>query len=254
MNVKGLLVDLDGTLYTENGPIPGASEALARLITAGIPFRCVTNTTRRNRREVASRMRALGFPLPEAGAEALILAPASAASAMLLGRRVHTLVAEPLLEDLHGVIPADEAPEYVLVGDLGPGFDYARLNIAFRHLVSGAELVALQKNRFWQEADGLSLDAGAFVAALEYASGKRATVVGKPEPAFFRAALANLELEASEVAMVGDDPEADVAGAQAAGLVGIQVRTGKYRPGAESGARPDLMLESFAALPEALGI
>ena len=98
---------------------------------------------------------------------------------------------------------------------------------------------------------GLSLDAGPFVAALEYASGKRAVVVGKPEESFFRIALEDMGLEAHEVAMVGDDAEADVAGAKKAGLSGIQVRTGKWRPGGDV-AGADLVLDSIAALPSAL--
>ncbi len=248
MNVRGLLIDLDGTLYTESGPIPGARETLTCLETAGIPYRYVTNTTRKPRREIVRRLRELNFP----AREHLIFAPAAAANILLQGRRVHALVAEPLLEDLAGVILVDEAPEYVLVGDLGNGFDYARLNAAFRRLLDGADLVALQKNRFWQEADGQSLDAGPFVAALEYASGKTATVVGKPEPAFFEAALRDLGLEAKDVAMVGDDVESDVAGARRARLLGIQVRTGKYRPG--NGGEPDAEIESVARLPEILGL
>ncbi len=168
------------------------------------------------------------------------------------GRRVHALVAEALLEDLAGIEPTEDAPECVLVGDLGRGFDYTRLNAAFRRLMDGVELVALQKNRFWWESGELSLDAGAFVAALEYASGKEATVVGKPDPPFFAAALEDMGLVAREVAMVGDDAESDVVGARRAGLVGVQVRTGKYRPGTESDA--DLVVESFAGLPEALGL
>jgi HAD superfamily hydrolase (TIGR01458 family) len=110
----------------------------------------------------------------------------------------------------------------------------------------------LQRNRFWQEVDGLSLDAGPFVAALEYASGKTATVVGKPDPAFFEAALWDLGLQAKDVAMVGDDPESDVAGAQRAGLRSIQVKTGKYRPGAAEEA--DAEIDSIADLPAILGL
>src|SRR4051812_35817631 len=185
MNARGLLIDLDGTLYTEDGPIPGANEALGRLEAAGIPYRYVTNTTRKPKREVVSRLRALGFQ----ARENLVFAPATAANAMLEGKKCYALVAEALLEDLPGILATDEAAEYVLVGDLGRGFDYVRLNVAFRHLMDGAQLVALQKNRFWREADGLSLDAGPFVVALEYASGRTATVVGKPESAFFEAAL-----------------------------------------------------------------
>ena len=249
MNAKGLLIDLDGTLYVENAPIPGAREALSRLEAAGIPYRYMTNTTRRPRREVVSRLRELGFP----AREDLVLAPAVAANAFLEGRRCHALVAEALFEDLADVVlDSSGAPEYVLVGDLGDGFDYARLNEAFRRLMEGAGLVALQRNRFWQEADGPSLDAGPFVAALEYASGKAATVVGKPEPAFFEAGLRDLGLGTKDVAVVGDDAESDVAGAQRAGLLGVQVKTGKYRP--EMAGEADLVLESFADLPAALGV
>jgi HAD superfamily hydrolase (TIGR01458 family) len=248
MNARGLLIDLDGTLYTEDGPIPGAHEALARLEAAGVPYRYVTNTTRKPKREIVCRLRALGFQ----ARENMIFAPATAANAMLEGKKCYTLVAEALLEDLPGIVPTDEAAEYVLVGDLGRAFDYARLNVAFRHLMDGAQLVALQRNRFWQEADGLSLDAGPFVVALEYASGSTATVVGKPERAFFEAALRDLGLEAKEVAMVGDDAESDVAGAQRAGLLGVQVQTGKYRPGTVG--KPDAEIESIARLSEALGL
>ena len=247
MYTKGLLIDLDGTLYTDNGPIPGALEALNRLEEAGIPYRYVTNTTRKPRREVVSRLRDLGFQ----AREELVFTPATAANALLRRKKCHTLIAKALLKDLPEIVPEDEAPEYVLVGDLGRGFDYTRLNAAFRCLVDGAGLVALQKNRFWQEADGLSLDVGPFVAALEYASGKTALVVGKPKPAFFEAVLRDLGCEAREVAMVGDDAESDVAGAQRAGLRGIQVRTGKYRPG--TAGAPDAEIPSIADLPEMLG-
>lgn len=239
-------MDLDGTLYVGGEPIPGAREAVERLLGAGLALRYVTNTTRKPRREVVAGLSRMGFPAREEH----VFTPAAAAAERLRGSRVHALVAEPLLEDLRGIELTDEAPGYVLVGDLGDGFDYPRLNTAFRHLMDGAGLVALQKNRYWQTEDGLSLDAGPFVAALEFASGKEATVVGKPERAFFEAALHELGLEAGEVAMVGDDAEADVAGAKAAGLTGVQVRTGKYRAGEEGDV--DLVVESFAHLPGAL--
>lgn len=248
MRVKGLLLDLDGTLYVGDEPVPGAREAVARLQEAGLKLRYVTNTTRVGRGEVCRRLREMGFPAQEGQ----IIAPAVAAATRLRGRRVHALVAEALLEDLKGVITDDASPEFVLVGDLGEGFDYARLNSAFQHLMAGARLVALQKNRYWQTPNRLALDAGPFVAALEYASRQTAEIVGKPEKAFFEAALQGLGLETSEVAMVGDDAEADVAGAQTIGLLGVQVKTGKYK--AEVEGEPDLIVESVAELPEVLGL
>jgi HAD superfamily hydrolase (TIGR01458 family) len=181
-----------------------------------------------------------------------ILTSAKIAAALIGGRVCLPLVDESLLEDLSDVriSEAEASPDIVLVGDLGEGFSYERLNAAFRCLMDGAELVALQKNRFWRRSDGLALDAGPFVAALEYASGKAATAAGKPEESFFQAALDELGLEADAVAMVGDDAESDVAGAKKMGIKGIQVKTGKYRPGDESNA--DLVIESVADLPEAL--
>lgn len=248
MRIGGLLVDLDGTLYVGDEPVRGAREAVSRLRDAGLALRFVTNTTRAPRREIVARLRGMGFEAREEH----VFTPAVAAAARLRGRRVHALVAEGLSEDLGGVDLTDDEPECVLIGDLGRGFDYARLNAAFRYLMGGADLVALQKNRYWHETGGLSLDAGAFVAALEYASGKEAAVVGKPEAPFFEAVLREMGLDATGAAMVGDDAEADVAGAKRAGLRGVLVKTGKYRAGAEGGA--DLVVHSFAELPEALGM
>lgn len=151
---------------------------------------------------------------------------------------------------------ASAAPWAVIVGDLGSAWTYEALNVAFRRLQEGAELVACQKNRFWQTAEGLTLDAGPFVAALEYASGREAVIVGKPAAAFFHAALADLDIQPREAVMVGDDAEVDAGGAISAGLGGWLVRTGKYRPGDESRARPwpECVLDSVADLPEELGL
>ncbi len=240
-------MDLDGTLYAGGEPVAGAREAIKTLEASGLVVRYVTNTTRMPRRAVVERMRALGF----VAYEGEVFTPAWAASRLIGGKSCLALVDESLHEDLGEARLTEDSPDVVLVGDLGEGFTYARLDAAFRCLMQGAELVALQKNRYWQNKGGLSLDAGPFVAALEYASGKSSVVVGKPEESFFRIALENMGLEPYEVAMVGDDAEADVAGAKRAGLSGIQVRTGKWRSGGDVG-EADLVLDSVAALPRAL--
>ena len=253
VRVEGLLIDLDGTLYTNDGPIDGAREALKRLDRAGISYRFVTNATHRPRRKLAAHLETLGFP----AGENQIFTPATAVAERLRteGLSCFPLVEDALLEDLEGVPITGDSPDCVLVGNLGEGFTYERLDTAFRHLMADADLIALSKNRYWQTAGGeLSLDAGPFVAALEYASGKSAIGVGKPERAFFELALDNLGLPSEEVAMVGDDPELDMGGAQAAGLRSILVETGRYRPGTETPFRPDLVLGSVAQLPEALNI
>jgi HAD superfamily hydrolase (TIGR01458 family) len=242
MGIEGILLDLDGTLYVGEEPLPGAREAVEALKASGLALRYVTNTTRMPRRAVVERMQKLGFVAEEGE----IITPAWAASRVICGKSCLALVDESLHEDLGEAWLTEDAPEFVLVGDLGEDFTYARLDAAFRCLMDGAKLVALQKNRYWQNRNGLSLDAGPFVAALEYASGKEAVVVGKPEQTFFQIALKDMELEAGEVAMVGDDAEADVIGARRAGLVGIQVRTGKWQDDTEEA---DLVLDSIADLP-----
>lgn len=150
----------------------------------------------------------------------------------------------------------NEHPEYVLLGDLGDKWSYSILDSAFRAIMSGAELVAIQRNRYWKKGDHLSLDAGPFVAALEYATGKKAHLVGKPSSDFFFAATTRLDLSPRAVAMVGDDVESDVAGAREAGLRAVAVRTGKFRPADEQRGRQvaDAMLDSIADLPRWLGL
>jgi HAD superfamily hydrolase (TIGR01458 family) len=169
-------------------------------------------------------------------------------------RRVALLMPDAVKEDFATLAEAAEGVDAVIVGDLGARFAYPVLNRAFRELMDGAELIALQRNRFWRTPDGLSLDVGPFVAALEYAAQTEAVVVGKPSPEFFRTELAGIPAGAHVAAMVGDDVESDVGGAQAAGLAGILVRTGKYRDAVleRSGIRPWAIVDSIADVPTLL--
>jgi len=229
MAVRCVLLDIGGVLYVGDEPLPGARRALKRLRDAEMPLRFLTNTTSSPKRKVLEKLGRMGF---EVGADELF-APAAAAHAWLAERRLSPwlLTAPELEEDFAGF--DGDAGIAVVVGDAGPGFTYGRLNEAFRLLTDGAPLVALGRNRYFRKPEGLTLDAGPFVAALEYAAGVEATVLGKPAPAFFNAALASAGRAPDEAVMVGDDWEADVNGAVAAGLGGMLVRTGKYGPGDE---------------------
>jgi HAD superfamily hydrolase (TIGR01458 family) len=247
--VRALLVDLEGTVYQDKRLIEGAVEALTTAERRGIPHRFVTNTTGRPRSAVVRDLSAMGF---EVEPERVFTAP-RAAHAHLVRRgiaRCDFLVAPPLLEDFPGIAQDDDSPQAVVLGDMGDGISYQRLNRAFRHLLAGAEFVTLARNRYWRGADGLMLDLGAFAAALEYASGREAVLAGKPAPAFFAEALASLGVGPREAAVIGDDLESDVGGGQAAGMLGILVRTGKFRTedARRSAIRPDATLDSLAQL------
>jgi HAD superfamily hydrolase (TIGR01458 family) len=233
--IEGVLLDLGGVVYVGGDPLPGAIAALERLKGAGLPVRYLTNTTRTPRAGMLDKLRGLGVP---AGADELFM-PAIAARRHLEqgGLTPRLLVHAALEEDFAGL--AEGGAEAVVIGDAAEGFTYRALNEAFRALGRGAAFLALARNRSFQDDDGaLSLDAGPFVAALEYATRREATVLGKPSPDFFAAALDSLGCGAEAAVMIGDDVEADVGGAQAAGIAGVLVRTGKYRAGDEDTIDP----------------
>jgi HAD superfamily hydrolase (TIGR01458 family) len=224
--IRGVLLDLSGVLYEGDRALPGAAAALERLHAASLPIRFITNITRKGSGEVLHHLSGLGFAI---AADDLLSAPV-AARRYLEHRGLHPyLLVHPALEADFADLVSD-TPDAVLVGDAGDGFTYAALNRAFRLLMDGAPFLAMGNNRYFRDRDGLSLDIGPFVAALEYASGATATVLGKPAPAFFHAAVESLDCDPEEVVMVGDDALADVDGALAAGIPAILVQTGKYRP------------------------
>ncbi len=253
--IEGLLLDLSGVVYVQDEAVPGAAEALRRLRDRGIPIRLVTNTTMRPRRSILERLEGLGLEADQSE----LLTPAALAARRCAEagyESVSLVVLDDLREDLEGLEEKGDSVDAVVVGDLGDRWDYDVLNRAFRRLMDGADLIALQKNRYWETSEGLSLDAGPFVSALEYATSREAEVVGKPSPAFFELALGELGVSADRAAMVGDDVEADVGGAMDAGLAGILVRTGKYREDLvrESGIEPTATVDSIADVPELLSI
>jgi len=250
--VRAVLLDLDGTLFEDRRPLPGALATVQRLRASGCAVRFVTNTTERSHREVLEDLCRMGFT---EDAEELYTAPVVAAKWLRREGidRVVLLVPPATREDFASLAVDEEHPEAVVAGDLGEAWDFALLNRAFRWLRGGARLVALQKNRYWQREGELVLDAGPFIAALEFAAGVEAVVVGKPSAAFFAVAVDGLGVAAGSVAMVGDDVQNDVGGAQRAGLRGVLVRTGKYRPGDEQGAIvPDFIVDSVADLPDVI--
>jgi HAD superfamily hydrolase (TIGR01458 family) len=257
-SIRGVLFDLDGTLYTAGEPLPGAVEAVAELRRRGLAVGFVTNTTSRSRRHLHERLERIGIP---AAAEQIVTALRAGAVwlAEQATRRIAPYVPDLAMEDLSDFEVDHAHPEAVVIGDLDDRWDFAILNRAFRQVMDGARLVALSRDRYWDDGDGLVLDCGPFVAALEYASGREATVCGKPSAAFYHAALATLgpwALERPElVLMVGDDVWADVEGAQRAGLRACLIRTGKFREDAlaASGVRPDVVLASVAEVPALLG-
>ncbi len=234
--IQGVLLDLSGVIYNGNRALPGAKEAVSRLREAGLPLRFVTNTTSKPKQKLLERVRGFGIELDQEE----LFTPAQAACGWLkMHRRSAHLLIHPDLEPDFTNLP-NYPSQAVVLGDAGIYFTYEALNGAFRALMAGADFLALANNRIFKDSDGeLSLDAGAFVAALQYATRRRPIVLGKPSADFFRAALDSMACRPECAVMIGDDAEMDVAGALTAGLGhGLLVRTGKYQTGHEQIVQP----------------
>ncbi len=251
-----ILLDIDGVLHVSGEPILGASEAVSELRRAGHALRFVTNNSTRSRARLADQLRDMGFTLD---AEELQTTP-GAAVRELGGKRVLALVMPAIVSDLEGIELVGDHADAVLVGGcdetLEPNqvFSYMNLARAFDEIQMGASLYCLHKNKWWQTSRGPMLDAGAFVAGLEYATGVEATVLGKPSPSYFAAALDALAAEPELTWLVTDDVEADVRGARLFGMKTALVRTGKFRPETLESAdpAPDIVVSSLRHFPELL--
>lgn len=251
--IKGVLFDLDGVLYVGANVIDGAIEAIKTIRSAGYRCRFATNTSTLSMASLQGKLQKLGFVIP---ADEIISAPQAAILHLRrLGQpKCRLLLAEDVRQDFAEFEQTEERPDYIVIGDIGEAWSYPLLNSVFNNLMQGAKLIAIHKNRFWQTEQGLKMDIGGFIEALQYASGVGTTIIGKPSVDFFNVAVADMQLDASAVMMVGDDIDSDIGGAQSAGLVGALVRTGKFRQEYcdSSAIRPDLVIDSIADLPALL--
>ncbi len=256
---EGLLLDIDGVLVTSWQPLPGAVEALDRLTERGIPRLFLTNTTSKSRLQIAAALNDCGF---DVRAEEILSAAKLTAEyleAEYPGRRTWVLNEGPVAEDMNGIelCDADADPEVVVLGGAGAVFTHRAISRVLELMISGVPVVAMHRSMTWSTDRGTMIDTGVYLEGLQKAAGRTIRAVGKPSPVGFRAAVEAMGLEPTSVAMVGDDLHNDVLGAQAAALIGVLVRTGKFCADAlekvhsdEFGPVPDHIIDSVADLPE----
>lgn len=245
--IKGLLLDITGVLWESGSDkaINGSIEAVGKLQAARFPFKFVTNETQHTRTALASKLQKFGFMLTEDN----IFSPGPAVKAFLLksNLRPHFLIHPRLLPEFNGCNTSE--PNCVVIGDAAEHFTYENINYAFRTLIhmEKPRLISMGKGKYYKEAGELVLDLGPFVAGLEYACGITAEVIGKPGQQFFHSALGSLGISPKEAVMIGDDICSDVGGAQACGMRGVLVKTGKYRPSDQNHPhiKPDAIVENL---------
>ncbi|KAK1794169.1 hypothetical protein P4O66_011065, partial [Electrophorus voltai] len=234
-NLKGVILDMCGVLYDsgEGGgfPIEGSVEAVKRLKASDLQVRFCTNETQATREKFVAKLRRMGFEIDIT--EVFSPAPAVVAVLKERGLRPHLLVHDDVVQEFDSVDKNN--PNCVVIGDAADYFSYQNMNAAFRVLIGLKKpvLFSMGRGRYYKETDGLKLDVGVYMKALEYACDLEAEVVGKPAPMFFEGVLTDMGIQPHEVIMIGDDLMNDVGGAQQCGMKGLQVRTGKYRPSDE---------------------
>lgn len=249
-NIKGLLIDLDGVLYVGNQVIDGAIEVIDELHASNTPCRFITNTSTLSLRALQQKLANLGFSIPS---NEIISAPQAALLYLATQSQpvCRLLLADDVKQDFLRFPQSDHHATHIVIGDIGNAWSYQLLNELFLNVMSGAKIIAIHKNRYWQTENGLQMDIGGFVSALEYATGSTAMIIGKPSVDFFKVALDEMKLQAHEVAIIGDDIDADISGGQQVGLRGFLVKTGKFRESyvSQSDVKPDLILDSIKDLP-----
>jgi len=248
---RGVLLDIDGVLHVSMHPIAGAAETLRWLEHRGYQTCFVTNTTTSSRATLVQRLQAIGLLLAE---ERVVTAPVATANYIRQhypGKRCWLLTKGDTARDFAGIELVESHADIVVIGGAEELLSYEAMNHAFRMLMDGAVLLATHTNLYWRTNEGLQLDSGPFVYALELATGQHATVLGKPNRAFFEQALLTIGVQPQEAVMVGDDIENDIGGAQRAGLHGVLVCTGKYRADSPllQQIHPDAILPSIVDLP-----
>jgi HAD superfamily hydrolase (TIGR01458 family) len=268
--VRALVLDVDGVLLMKGAALPGAAEALTALDARGIPFRVATNFTAAHRGTLAARFQAAGLPVPEERIVTAASVSAARTAATYPGQLLFVITTPDGRREFDGqhILPFEEADApgarvaAVVIGDGETDLSRANLDRAFRLIRDGAALLAMHRNPWWFTSRGPTLDSGAFVAALEFATGVRAVMCGKPGPIMFRTALAGVAADlggrvaAREVAMVGDDPAQDIVGARRLGMRGVLVLTGKTNAAAAAalgrGARTGTGARRSRAIPDAV--
>lgn len=250
---QGVLLDVQGTVLDPSGdPYPGAREAVLQLKEHGIPLGFASNVTSVSKDVLLAQLQGLGFPLTAGEVVTTSQLTADYLRAHHPDARVMVFAEGTPFGPLDELKLVEDDPDVLVLGGVGDWLCRESLDAIFRHARRGVPLIAMHRNVSWQSKTGLSLDLGGVLPGIEAAGGVRATVIGKPSPTFFALALDAGGMKAAGSLMVGDDVNSDVRAAQALGLTGVLVKTGKCVDGSwqqDGGSAPDFVIDSIADLP-----
>jgi len=256
-SVKGILSDIDGTLYFKGVPVPGAIEAVETIRKKGIKLLFFTNTDSKTPKNVYKTLIEYGFKIKEEE----VFTPIIALKEFLKDKpdvKLYLVTTREVKEEFqeYHLVEGSEVPDYVIVGDFQDNWDVHRLNEAFRYVIKHkAILLGTQGNKYYLDVNGEPvIDTGSFVNMIAEAANIKPIIFGKPSKDYFLQALEKLNLSADDVIVVGDDIETDILGAQNSNFRGILVKTGKgqFFNSSEGSIIPYKVIDSFSSLTELL--
>jgi len=255
--IKGILADIDGTLYFKGSAISGTIEAVEELRKKGIKLLFFTNTDSKSPRTVFNTLNEYGFSIKERE----IFTPIIALKEFLEeypDKKIYLVTTEEVKEEFQKFrqIKSSEVPDFVIIGDFRDNWDVNRLNVAFKYVIKHkAKLLGTQGNKYYLDRDGEPvIDTGSFVWMIANAANVTPKIFGKPSKEYFIQALKRLDLLAKNTVVIGDDIESDIEGALNANIRGILVKTGKgqfFNP-LESDIHPNMVINSFSSILELL--
>ena len=253
-DVKGLLIDLEGVLYSDNKLIPGSIEAIKEFRKNNLKLRFLTNTTTTPRNLIFNKLKDFGFNIKEEE----IFTPIIATKNYLRDNRVKKIALVTnveIIEEFNDYEITQKNPEVVIMGDVYKNFKWEILDRIFKLVyLENSALIALHQNKYSMRDGKISLDLGPFVKAIEYSSGKKSILMGKPEKNFFDLAVKDLNISNDNILMIGDDISSDIEGSINANLKAIQVKTGKFQEkDLKYPTQPNYRLNSITELPKLLG-
>jgi HAD superfamily hydrolase (TIGR01458 family) len=255
MNLRAnipVLIDFDGIIKIGEDISPYAKKFLNFVEENKIPSIIISNSTLRTSSDIRSYLTNKNAPTK--------IPIITAVDATLHYVKKHykkiSVYSIPPVKKYFKEFENDNSPQAVVIGDLGEEWNYDIMNEIFRKVMNGADIIAMQKNKYWKPGGTeLSLDAGAFISAIEYAANKEAILIGKPSPLFFQSAIEAIGFkEKFPFIMIGDDLDSDIYAAQNIGGIGILVYTGKTSSPLPSNLRfkPDYESENLLDVMELL--
>ena len=254
-NIKALLIDLEGVLYSDNKLIPGSIEAVKKFKKSGLKLRFLTNTTTTPRKIIFNKLIDFGFDINEEEIFTPIIATRNYLRDNAV-KKISLFTNIEIVEEFNDYEITQKNPDVVIMGDIFKNFNWEILDRIFKLIyINNAALIALHQNKYCMRDDKVSLDLGPFVKAIEYASGKKSILMGKPEKNFFDLVINDLNTNNENILMIGDDITADIEGSKNANLKAVQVKTGKFQEkDLENFIQPNDRILSINDLPKFLGL